>query len=1002
MGEDFAGTIDEVRIYRGALTDAQVQQDMITPVDPVDSTTPTVSITSPAAGASITGSLTLTATAADNVAVAGVRFELDGSSIGAEDLTSPYALVWNSSTAPNGSHLLTAIARDTSGNLKTSAAVSVTVSNDSVPPTVGSIPPPNGAASVALGASVTATFSEAINAATLTTTTFVLRNPANAVVPATVSYNAGTRVATLTPSAALTTSTTSPPRSPEAPRASRTWPAMRWRATTVWSFATIPGDTTPPTVTSATPANGASSVALGTAVTATFSEAINAATLTTTTVVLRNPANAVVPAAVSYNAGTRVATLTPSAALTTSTTYTATITGGAAGVKDVAGNALASSVVWSFATILGDTTPPTVTSATPANGATDVGTTTLVTATFDEPMAAASITTTTFELKNAAGAVVPSAVTYDAAGRTATLTPSAALTPGVTFTATIMGGAGGVRDVAGNVATGHTAWSFAVAVQTFTGPVAVYGFDEGMGSVLRDLSGNELDGTILGATWQSGRFGKSLEFNGVNDWVTIPANSLLDLTTAVTVEAWVYPTALTAWNTVVFKETPTGHTYALYADGDSLGAGGHMQVGLDAKAHQTTALPIGQWSHLTTTFDGQSVRLFVNAIEVASTPASGPLDVSGNALRIGGNSVWGEHFVGRIDEVRLYGRALSAAEIATDMGTPAGGWLAAAYGFDETAGSTAADASGHLLTGVVTAATWTAGRFGNGLRFNGTDSWVTVPHSNWLDLTTGLTLEAWVYPTNGGGWRTVVLKEAAGGHTFALYSDDGVAPGAHLQAATDVISRGTVPLPLETWTHLAATYDGTRLRLYTNGVLTSNLPVAGVPVTSTGVLRIGGNAIWGEHFAGIIDEVRIYYRALTAAEISADMNYAHPLTRARAPSFRRRIGGPPPAWRRRVTPAPFLCERLRSGESGARARLVRPWGDFPRDWPPVSSPGPFRSLETRGFRPPPGVARPLLKPRARAGSTTRPKKNRCPCRLSAVPCPKLVRSSPSRSSTASC
>ena len=75
--------------------------------------------------------------------------------------------------------------------------------------------------------------------------------------------------------------------------------------------------------------------------TATFSEAINAATLTTSTFVLRNPASTVVPATVSYNAATRVATLAPSAELAASTTYTATIIGGAAGVKDVAGNALA-------------------------------------------------------------------------------------------------------------------------------------------------------------------------------------------------------------------------------------------------------------------------------------------------------------------------------------------------------------------------------------------------------------------------------------------------------------------------------------------------------------------------------------------------------------------------------------------------------------------------------------------------------------------------------------
>jgi Big-like domain-containing protein len=133
------------------------------------------------------------------------------------------------------------------------------------------------------------------------------------------------------------------------------WPATFPSATIyhqVFSlFATYGFDVTPPTVTSVTPPDGATGVIAATAVTATFSEAINTATLTTGTFVLRNAANAVVTATISYNATTRVGTLTPSAALAGSTTYTATISGGSPGVKDVAGNALAGNVVWSFTTV---------------------------------------------------------------------------------------------------------------------------------------------------------------------------------------------------------------------------------------------------------------------------------------------------------------------------------------------------------------------------------------------------------------------------------------------------------------------------------------------------------------------------------------------------------------------------------------------------------------------------------------------------------------------------
>jgi len=96
-----------------------------------DATPPTVSITTPASGATVSGTaVTLSATAADNVGVAGVQFKLDGATnLGAEDTTFPYSVAWNSTTATNGLHTLTAVARDAAGNTTTSAGVSVTVNN---------------------------------------------------------------------------------------------------------------------------------------------------------------------------------------------------------------------------------------------------------------------------------------------------------------------------------------------------------------------------------------------------------------------------------------------------------------------------------------------------------------------------------------------------------------------------------------------------------------------------------------------------------------------------------------------------------------------------------------------------------------------------------------------------------------------------------------------------------------------------------------------------------
>jgi hypothetical protein len=99
-----------------------------------DVTAPTVTLTAPTAGASVTGAVNITATATDNIGVAGVQFRLDGANLGAEKTTAPYSVSWDTTTTTGGSHTLTAIARDAAGNSTTSAPIAVTVV---APPTVG-------------------------------------------------------------------------------------------------------------------------------------------------------------------------------------------------------------------------------------------------------------------------------------------------------------------------------------------------------------------------------------------------------------------------------------------------------------------------------------------------------------------------------------------------------------------------------------------------------------------------------------------------------------------------------------------------------------------------------------------------------------------------------------------------------------------------------------------------------------------------------------------------
>ena len=134
LAQYFAGLIDEVRIYNRALSQAEIQTDMNTPIAP-DAINPTVNITAPAAG-NVSGTINVTANASDNISVVGVQFLLDGNNLGAEDISSPYSVSWNTTTTANGSHTLTARARDAAGNTATSTGVIVNVNNDLVSPTI--------------------------------------------------------------------------------------------------------------------------------------------------------------------------------------------------------------------------------------------------------------------------------------------------------------------------------------------------------------------------------------------------------------------------------------------------------------------------------------------------------------------------------------------------------------------------------------------------------------------------------------------------------------------------------------------------------------------------------------------------------------------------------------------------------------------------------------------------------------------------------------------------
>ena len=320
----------------------------------------------------------------------------------------------------------------------TGAAVVVT------PPTVSLTDPLNLAIGVALNQKVAATFSKTMDASTITTATYILRQ-GTTPIPGFISYSGIT--ALFTPAANLTANTvyTATITTGVKDLAGNTLAADH-----VWNFTTGAAVVvTPPTVSLTDPANLAINVALNQKIAATFSKTMDASTMTNATVTLTQGATPVA-GFVSYS-GTTVL-FAPTANLLPATVYTATIT---TGVRDLANNALAANHVWSFTTGAAVVvTPPTVSLTDPLNLAIGVALNQKVAATFSKTMDVSTITTATFLLKQG---ITPVSGFISYSGTTALFAPSVNLSSSTLYTATITTGA---KDLAGNALTSDYSWSF--------------------------------------------------------------------------------------------------------------------------------------------------------------------------------------------------------------------------------------------------------------------------------------------------------------------------------------------------------------------------------------------------------------------------------------------------------------------------------------------------------------------------------------------------------------
>ncbi len=324
---------------------------------------------------------------------------------------------------------------------------------------------------VATNTRVTVTFNKPMNPGSLNTDTFTLQCPAGTATSGSVGYDTASRVATLTPSTNLPTGTRC---TATVTTGAQDTNGVALPANFTWMFDTgANSDITPPTVTQQVPAQG--TVAnTNTQVSVTFSEEMAPSSLDANSFALKSSAdNTPVPGTLSYAVGARTATFTPTNFLANNTAFTATVSSAA---TDLAGNPLIAPTVWTFSTAEAlDTTAPTVTLVNPAEDSLAICTNKTVNVTFSESMAPLSLTTSTLSLapSSTLGSPVTAVVTYDALTRIASIKPSTNLTASTAYTATVLSGTQGAKDLAGNALQADKVWRFTTGVGECQSPVAL-------------------------------------------------------------------------------------------------------------------------------------------------------------------------------------------------------------------------------------------------------------------------------------------------------------------------------------------------------------------------------------------------------------------------------------------------------------------------------------------------------------------------------------------------
>lgn len=456
-----------------------------------------------------------------------------------------------------------------------------------------------------------------------------------------------------------------------------------------------------------------------------------------------------------------------------------------------------------------------------------------------------------------------------------------------------------------------------IPAQTCTpAPVGLVAWWSGDGNALDARSRN--NGTLNnGATFVVGRVQQTFRLDGVDDFVSIPGSSSLDVGTSAngfSIESWLIP--LTTESRPLVEWFTNSTTIGVHIWVNCSGSGcannpGALFANIVDTAQQSHIIstPISvlnptNWSHIGLTYDKTTgmARLYRDAIEVQAANLGIFTPQTNNNSVFFGNRT-NRFFPANIDEMSVYNRPLSVTELQaiynssgfgkckpTATAGPAG--LVGFWAGDGNANDISGTNNGTLQNGTGFA----LGKVGQGFSFDGIDDTIEIPDSPSINPTTQISFEGWVLPTATSGAPDYVASilnkeanisapqyEAGRRNTTVCLSGGGIPEGnfafflGGLSGLPDDCSgwvNGNGNLPLNNWSHIALTYDGANVRAFVNGIQTRQIAATGsLPVTA-GTMHIGGRSdpSSSSKWRGLLDEVSIYNRALTQAEIMSIVN----------------------------------------------------------------------------------------------------------------------------------